>query len=155
MFLFTRVLIVDCQMAQGAAAQVARVEMASGVLVALAVCWVVHGMGMVMTVAGVDVEIAQAGEGGERIRQHLSGVGAESGVEFGAQVEPALALERLEEVGVVWAEGWGQRGERLQNPPATVLGCEAALNAEAQPAGIGQFGAMALMNAAGKQVESW
>ena len=66
MFLFTRVLIVDCQMAQGAAAQVARVE-----------------------------------------------------------------------------------------SPATSLGCEAALDADAQPVGIGQFGAMALMNAVGKQVESW
>ena len=58
MFLFAGVLVVDRQMAQGAAAQVACVEMTSGVLVALAVCWVMDGMGMAMTVSGMDVELS-------------------------------------------------------------------------------------------------
>ena len=59
--LFARDLVVEAEMAEGAAAQVARVEMADGVLVVLAVGRIMHGMGVVMTVASVDVEACEAG----------------------------------------------------------------------------------------------
>lgn len=93
MLLFARLLVVDGEVAQGAAAQVARVKVAHGVFVALAVGRIMCGMGMRVPVSSMDIETGEAGEGSQRIGQHLAGVGAEPGVEFGAQAEPALAFE--------------------------------------------------------------
>jgi hypothetical protein len=87
--------------------------MAHGALVALAVGCVMHCMGMIVTVARVDVEILEAGEGSERIRQHLAGVSAKPSIEFRTKIEPALAFERLKEVRVVWAERRRKGGESL------------------------------------------
>ena len=82
-FPFARELVVDGEVAQGAVAQVARVEMADGVLAALAVSRIMRGMSVVVTITGVDVEACEAGEGGQCIGQHQASAGAEPGVEFG------------------------------------------------------------------------
>lgn len=71
----------------------ARVKVTHGVLVALAVGRIVHGMSMRVPVSSMDIETGEAGEGSQRIGQHLASMGAEPGVEFGTQAEPALAFE--------------------------------------------------------------
>ena len=64
-FLFSRGLVVDGEMAQGAATQVACVEMADGRFVALAVGRIMRGMSMIVAVASVDVEASETRKGGD------------------------------------------------------------------------------------------
>ena len=94
MLLFARLLVIDGEVVQAAAAQVAAVEMARGMMAAFAVCGIMRGMGMEVAVTGMDIEPGERGEGGERIGQHGACMGAEPGVDLGAQIQPPLAGPR-------------------------------------------------------------
>lgn len=133
------------EMAQRVAAQVEQVEVADGVVGFLALVRalgrVVAGMSDPVSVAGEDFEAGEVVDAGERIRQQGARVLEEPRGGVAAEAQAALAFEGLEEVlaGRDLAAGAGSLLE--EGTPAGMV-AENSGDAEFQPAGVGERGAM-------------
>ena len=145
--------LADGQMTQSVATQVQGVEMADGILGAVD-GRVMSDRAMPTAIARVEIEVRQFGVGRRSIRQDKGQALAQKLNEFVGQFQAPRTFEGFEVIGAGRALG-KLESVFLEERPTGRQFVKDSIQAQMNPRGIGQGGAIAPMPAVGKQFMEW
>jgi len=155
MLLFVEHIVHRSEVTQGTGAQAAAVEMPHRLLAVVFIARIMGRAAVEVAIARIDVEILNARQSGEAIRQAGAHFTTKQGVEFAKEREPPRAAERSEEMGVADSEIDAATKKFLEECASAATRLEDTFDARGEPEGIAKFGAFANRRAEGHKVECW